>query len=245
MLSSLLDILLPKNCPLCFGVNVSTRPDKTSPEEEAGGLCRACAFDFKKITEPMCTLCGTPFVTGIGENHLCAECISKKRIPFIKVRSALYYTHNTPGAIRLFKYHGLFALRPAFAEFIRPILFEFKDTNLIVPVPLHKSRLRHRGFNQSLMLARIVSKQLKKDLDYTTLKRTRQTRAQTGLKGEERRRNVKGAFQVKDSSVFKGKRVLLVDDVYTTGATITECARTLKRAGAEISVLTLARTARV
>ena len=116
---------------------------------------------------------------------------------------------------------------------------------MVVPVPLHKKRLRHRGFNQSLMLARLAAKKLNKKLDYTTLTRERLTRPQTELKGDERRRNVRGAFEIKKSNLFKGKRVLLVDDVYTTGATITECARVIKRAGGETSVLTLARTARV
>ncbi len=166
-------------------------------------------------------------------------------MPFIKARSALYYTENGAQAIRLFKYNGLFALKPAFEALLYPLLLEFRDTDLVVPVPLHRRRLRHRGFNQSLILARLVAKNLNKRLDYTALKRGRLTRPQTELKGEDRKKNVRGAFEITDNAAFKEKKVLLIDDVYTTGATITECARILKSAGGEVSVLTLARTARV
>jgi ComF family protein len=245
VLSSLLEILLPATCPLCGEAAAHAHPRSKIPTGETGGLCESCLCGFKRISGPLCSLCGAPFVTTAGADHLCASCIKAKRVPYDKARSALIYHANAPRAIKLFKYHGLFTLRPAFSALLYPLLLEFIDTELIVPVPLHKSRLRHRGFNQSLILAKIVAKRLNKKLDYTTLKRTRLTKPQTELKGEERRRNVRGAFELKDNALVKGKRVLLVDDVYTTGATITECARVLKRANAEVSVLTLARTARV
>ena len=206
MLSSLLDILLPGTCPLCFKALKSTRPDSLTHAGATGGLCTDCLTGFVKITGPICTLCGAPFVSSIGASHLCSECIKTKRVPFIKARSALYYSENTQGAIKLFKYNALFALKPAFATLLSPLLPEFRDTDLIVPVPLHRSRLRHRGYNQSLMLARIVAKKLNKRLDYVSLKRTRLTKPQTELKGDERRRNVRGAFIVKGEMSFKEKR---------------------------------------
>lgn len=245
VLPSLLEILLPGTCPLCYGAAETARANSSTSVDEIGGLCEPCRFGLKKITGPICTLCGTPFVTETGANHLCAECIKAKRVPFVKARSAIYYTESGAEAIKLFKFRALFALKPAFKALLQPTLHEFKDTELIVPVPLHRNRLRHRGFNQSLILARIVAKRLNVALDYSTLKRTRLTKPQTELKSEERRRNVKGAFTVKGNMPFKGKKVLLIDDVYTTGATITECARVIKKAGGEASVLTLARTARV
>lgn len=245
MLSSLIDILLPNACPLCGEAAASKYPASLPATEYPAGLCADCDKGFKAITGPICSLCGIPFVTSTGPDHLCTGCIKRKRVPFIKARSALYYTENGAQAIKLFKYHGLFALKPTFCALLNPLLSEFKDTDLVVPVPLHKKRLRHRGFNQSLILARLVAKSLNKKLDYTILKRVRLTRPQTELKGEDRKKNVQGAFNITDDMVFKEKRVLLIDDVYTTGATITECARTLKGAGGEVSVLTLARTARV
>ncbi len=245
MLSSLIDILLPNTCPLCAGEPAFDYAPSLSSTNRPAGLCADCLTGFKAITGPICSLCGAPFVTPAGPDHLCTECIKRKRVPFIKARSAFYYTENGAQSIRLFKYHGLFALKPAFEALFKPQLPEFRDTDLVVPVPLHRRRLRHRGFNQSLILARLVAKGLNKRLDYTALKRVRLTRPQTELKGEDRRRNVRGAFEIRGEGVFKEKRVLLIDDVYTTGATITECARILKSAGGEVSVLTLARSARV
>ncbi|MBE9532136.1 MAG: ComF family protein [Proteobacteria bacterium] len=245
MLSSLLNILLPTNCPLCLGTKNTTRSKRAASDKETGGLCAACRYGLKKITSPICTHCGAPFISEAGADHLCAGCIKTKKIPFIKARSALYYTQSATEGISLFKYHSLFALKPAFEAMLAPVLKEFIDMDLIVPVPLHRRRLRHRGFNQSLILARLAAKRLNAELDYTSFKRTKLTKPQTELKGKDRRQNVRGAFEVKREAAFKAKKVLLVDDVYTTGATVTECARVLKKAGAEVSVLTLARTARV
>jgi ComF family protein len=236
MLSSLLEILLPKVCPLCQDSSSSTLTDS--------GVCTHCLAGFTEIIGPICTICGAPFVTPAGADHLCAICIKGKR-PFVKARSALYYTDEGAEAIKLFKYHGLFALKPAFDNIFYALLNEFRDTDLIIPVPLHRRRLAHRGFNQSLVLARIVAKRLNKKLDYSTLKRVRLTRPQTELKGEARKKNVRGAFMIMGEVNYKGKKLLLIDDVYTTGATITECSQVLTKAGGEVSVLTLARSARL
>ena len=113
----------------------------------------------------------------------------------------------------------------------------------MMPVPLHPRRLRERDFNQSLLLARYVASLLGAELDFLSLRRIRYTQPQTGLKRDERRKNVRRAFQIVDREVVKGRTILLVDDVATTGNTLNECARTLKRSGAEkVFCLTLART---
>lgn len=118
--------------------------------------------------------------------------------------------------------------------------------DLIVPIPLHKKRLKERGFNQSLLLAREVAKRHHIKMDYLNFKRVRFTEPQINLKGDERLKNVRGAFLVKDARVFKKMRILLIDDVYTTGATVMECSKVLKKAGAkDVYVLTLARVCRV
>ncbi len=113
---------------------------------------------------------------------------------------------------------------------------------MIVPVPLHLERLRWRGFNQSLLLARAIGQARHTPVDPFLLERIRSTTPQTQLKGKERRTNVRGAFHVSDAEKLTGKTVLLIDDVYTSGATTEECARTLRRSGAAtVDVFTLAR----
>ncbi len=149
-------------------------------------------------------------------------------------------------AIQRFKYNSethlissLGALLSSFAKEWVPNPNNF----LTIPVPLHRRRLRERGFNQSLLLAKVLASYLGTQLDYLSLIRKRYTRAQTGLKREERRKNVKDAFSVLNSEIIEDKNIILVDDVFTTGHTLNECARTLKKSGAiAVICLTLART---
>ena len=123
--------------------------------------------------------------------------------------------------------------------------FQFWDgdaIDLLVPVPLHVKRLRERGFNQAHLLIRRWAKQEGIPFDGLTLSRSRWTAPQTGLSRSERRKNIKGAFSIRHPERIKGRKIVLVDDVYTTGATVNECARVLMKAGAEfVDVLTLAR----
>ena len=114
-----------------------------------------------------------------------------------------------------------------------------------MPVPLHPQRLKARGFNQSLLLARELSRLTSFPLSCKNLRRARDTGQQVGLKTDERKRNVAGAFMLENTALFKGKKALLVDDVMTTGATLNECARLLKNAGSEVFALTVARTVKV
>ena len=119
---------------------------------------------------------------------------------------------------------------------------DFTDYSLIIPVPLHIKRLRERGFNQSLLLAHAIERKRQIPLNFSLLKRHKFTLTQTGLNKIERKKNIKGAFEVSDKKKIAGKNIILIDDVYTTGATINECAKTLIKAGAQkVTVLTLAR----
>jgi ComF family protein len=121
-------------------------------------------------------------------------------------------------------------------------LFADFRTDLIVPVPLHKKRLRQRGFNQAILLGEILSQQSGIPLQRNNLQRIRWTEPQVNLSAAARPGNVKGAFAVADSGAITGKNVLLIDDVYTTGCTVSECSRVLKNAGAAgVAVLTVAR----
>ena len=234
VLVSFLNLLLPPICPLC----------RNSLEEK--GLCEACLSGFKTISPPLCEVCGAPFVSKTGENHACGECITGK-IPFIKARSAVYYNEDAISAVHRFKYKGDFSFTKAFTTLLAGAYASLEETGFdtIVPVPLHDTRLAQRGFNQSLLLARELAKRVGTKVDYLSLVRTRHTPPQVNLKRKERLDNVKGAFSVKNPSMLKGKKVLLMDDVYTTGATVRECSKILKKSGARVFVLTVARVAKM
>jgi ComF family protein len=149
-------------------------------------------------------------------------------------------------AIHQFKYAG----KAHMAESLGPLLVSFArgwlntiDDCLTIPVPLHPKRLRERGFNQSLLLARHVASSLGAELDFLSLRRIRYTQPQTGLKSDERRKNVSRAFEFMNHGSVKGRTVILVDDVATTGNTLNECARVLRRSGCDsVFCLVLART---
>ena len=137
------------------------------------------------------------------------------------------------------------ALGPLLARFAEERIAESGPAVLIMPVPLHPKRLRERGFNQSLLLARHVSRALHIDLDFLSLRRVRYTPPQASLAKSERKQNVRGAFELKNQDAVKGINILLVDDVVTTGNTLNECARILRKGGArKVFGLSLARTGR-
>jgi ComF family protein len=149
-------------------------------------------------------------------------------------------------AIQRFKYNSetqlTSSLGALFSSFAREWIPNSKGV-LTIPVPLHRRRLRERGFNQSLLLAKTLSTSLGTQLDYLSFIRKRYTRAQTGLGKEERRKNVKDAFSVIYPNLIEGKKIILVDDVFTTGYTLNECAKALKKSGAvAVICLALART---
>ena len=215
-------------------------------------LCPSCTSGFFPVESPKCSRCGMMFKSRQGEDHLCGECLdSPKR--FQIARSAGIYKYTLMAVIHCFKYNGKIQLsRPlgtllfaAFASF-----WDKMNIDLIVPVPLHSKKLRMRGFNPSFLLVKDwvgIAKFLNVKLpdipvDINVLARRRWTEPQTGLGREERLANIKNAFNISDGSKITGKRILLVDDVYTTGATVNECAKVLLKGGAgHVDVLTLAR----
>ena len=134
------------------------------------------------------------------------------------------------------------ALGEVMANFAWP-LFEIRDYSMIIPVPLHVKKLRERGFNQALILSKVIARHHRLKLDYLSLRRTKFTQPQTTLGKKARQANVIGIFNVAHPEKLAREKIILVDDVYTTGSTLMECARTLKKAGVTtIAVLTMART---
>ncbi|MBU1161294.1 MAG: ComF family protein [Proteobacteria bacterium] len=215
-------------------------------------ICTNCSGTYMAVESPICSTCGVVFKSREGENHHCGECLNApKRVRM--ARSAGVYGKVLMAAIHCLKYKEKIQLaRPLgvllFMAFCR--YWNKENINLIVPIPLHKRKFRSRGFNTSFLLVRewaFIAKTLNGALTVIPvagdiLVRKRWTEPQTGLGRKERLQNIKNAFGVSDSSKVKGKKILLVDDVYTTGATANECAKVLLRAGAaRVDVLTLAR----
>ncbi|MBI3301377.1 MAG: ComF family protein [Deltaproteobacteria bacterium] len=236
-LTAALALLYPQRCLGCKAL--------VGPEES---FCTGCRRFLQIIESPLCLCCGAPFATSAGSDHLCSRCQARPPA-FRQARSwACYQSGETSPrplseAIQHFKYHRNLSTGKALAA-LGAMHFPLasQEYDLIVPVPLHLERLRWRGFNQSLILSRAIGRARQIAVDPFLLERTRPTVPQTQLNESERRANVRGAFVVVAPERLEGERVLLVDDVYTSGATVEECARALCRGGAAVvDVFTLAR----
>jgi ComF family protein len=207
-------------------------------------FCSACKEKINFITGNICHICGTTFPDSPAESHLCGDCLEAK--PYFSYARAIFsYENIILNAIHQFKYKSNISAGEILASFMAGFSFpdiDFTDYSLIIPVPLHVKRLRERGFNQSLILARALGEKKQIPVDFSALKRHKFTLTQTGSNKKERKQNIKGAFEVSDKKIIAGKNIILIDDVCTTGATANECAKTMIKAGArKVSVLTLAR----
>lgn len=229
-----LDALFPPLCHVCR---------KFIPAAGELHICQGCRELMSPIVAPLCIVCGIPFA-GAGNDHLCGGC-STSPPRFNAARAALAYEGASRDLIHSFKYRNKTHLRRPLALLTMEVLSEFirsRRPDLIMPVPLHRKKLSTRGFNQALLLGEILSQRLKIPLDRRNLRRTRWTESQVNLAAPDRIKNVKGAFSIRESDLVKGRRVLLVDDVITTGSTVEECGRVLKAAGAtDVTVITVAR----
>jgi len=228
--------------------------DSTLSKDAFFGLfCAACMEEIRLIRSPKCSVCGVPF-WGDGEtDHVCGHCEIQPR-PFVSAEALGVYDGPLRSAVHALKYDGKLRVarilgRALYRHFTASRLKHTVD--MIVPVPLHPVRLRKRGFNQSILLIRGWDKWLARDeqggcspvIRFEALRRIRNTRPQMSLGRKERQTNIIGAFDVHPRVSVEGKRVLLVDDVLTTGATVAECATVLLKAGAaKVDVLTVART---
>ncbi|MBU0680989.1 MAG: ComF family protein [Proteobacteria bacterium] len=180
------------------------------------------------------------YVKSGGGSHLCTLCRQKK-YAFERARAVFCYNDEIGKLIHSLKFSGKkTGLRTMAVLAQNSSLADLSSPDIIVPVPLHPLKLKSRGFNQSLLLAKVFFPDQKAKISHC-LVRSRHTRPQTGLKGDERRKNVVGAFLVREPERVQGKKICLVDDVFTTGTTVNECAKTLKKAGAaSVEVATLA-----
>ncbi len=198
------------------------------------------------LDDPCCAACGYPFdhqVVGIAAyDMLCGSCLAR-RPDYATARSAFEYDDASRPMILSFKHGGRTDRLDSFAaQMQRAGRVALAEADALIPVPLHRLRLMKRRYNQSALLARALSKRSGVPVSTTALLRTKRTPTQGGLSAVGRRRNVSGAFSVPDKEAVKGQRLILIDDVMTTGATLSACARTLKRAGAaRVDAICLAR----
>ncbi|MCX5850308.1 MAG: ComF family protein [Deltaproteobacteria bacterium] len=234
-LNDLSDVIFP---PQCLGCGEIFHPQSKQI------FCPSCEENIRFITGNICPVCGITFSDSPAGSHLCGNCL-EKRPYFSYARAVFSYENIILKAIHQFKYGNNISIGAIFASFMSDFSFpdiDFTEYSFIIPVPLHIKRLRERGFNQSLILARAIEKKRQIPVNFSLLKRHKFTETQTGMNKTERKQNIKGAFEVGDNKKVAGNNIILVDDVYTTGATVNECAKTLIKAKAKkVTVLTLAR----
>ncbi|HPQ81283.1 MAG TPA: ComF family protein [bacterium] len=214
LFAEIADAVFPPRCPLCDLF-----------VERSGAPCADCEAALCRLESPA-------FTPGIGKSILspCLSCFA--------------YEGRIQEALHRFKYNGRLDIAGYFAQELFETASRTGRFDMLVPVPLHTRRLRERGFNQSALLARRLGKLMSVPVELDSLVRGRDVKPQVGLSREERAENVRGAFSVKPGrgKVFEGSKVLLIDDVMTTGATLAWCARPLKDAGAdEVAAITVAR----
>ncbi|MBF0248201.1 MAG: ComF family protein [Alphaproteobacteria bacterium] len=232
----ILDLVLP---PTCFGCG------RVVGEPHA--LCPDCWTRLTFIGPPVCDACGHPFDHEVPDRALCGAC-ARERPPFGRARGALLYDDASKDLVLGFKHADRTELAKLFSKWMtqagRALVAE---ADLVVPVPLHWTRLFSRRYNQAALLARALGRSCGVAVLPDALVRARRTPSQGHLGVKARARNVQGAFRVhpRRGARIRGKRVLLVDDVYTTGATARACAKVLLRGGAaSVDVLVLARVVR-
>jgi ComF family protein len=227
VMRSALDFALPPRCPGC-GTIVA----------DVHSFCGDCWRQVDFLGDSGCHCCGLPLEA--TEQTTCARCLaSPPRIA--RTRAAVAYDELSRGlAIRL-KYGRKVAVARTMAQYMAPLVTPEPDA-ILVAVPLHRTRLWTRGFNQSALVARELSRRLKLRATPLVIRRTRRTPPLKGMSPLQRRKVVAGAFQVTDKAAVAGRTVILIDDVLTTGSTAEACARALKRAGAaRIELVTWAR----
>ena len=218
-----LDLIFPPRCIVCSHLGT--------------WLCAECASGLPYITGPVCYRCGIP----LQQDRLCARC-EREPLSLERIHSVFLFQGPLRAAVHRLKYRNGRAVAGPLGR-LMAVWWEEQQipVDVIVPVPLHPRRLRERGYNQAALLAQVLGQQIGRPVRKKAVERVRHTRSQMRLDAAERRSNVAGAFQCLDSRI-NDCRILLIDDVCTTGATLDACAKALREAGATwVHALTLAR----
>ncbi len=232
LIKTFIDFVLPPRCLLC---------GKVIQTDDC--LCSECFNKINFISKPYCIHCGIPLSNDNLSDLYCVSCLEHKS-PFRLCRSAIKYDDFSKKLILDFKFSDCLENRYLLSRwlFIAGADIFNEKIDMIIPVPLHYSRLFKRKYNQSAILSAELSKLSNVPADFKSLRKIRQTLPQIKCDSKERSKNVRNAFDVVHPENIKDKRILLVDDVYTTGSTLTECAKVLKKSGAKsVDALTVAR----
>lgn len=230
ILKTLLDFLLPHSCPICHQRGVES------------GLCSECFSKLEFIGQQKCSVCGSPLDAIVPGMTVCGKCL--KDPPYFHQAEAVFkYNDAIKKLILPFKHSDHIELTNLFVQWMSAnSRHMIEHADILIPVPLHWSRLLKRKYNQSALLAQRLSIRYKKEYEPLILVRVKATKSQGHLTSKERKKNVSGVFKIKHKKLIKDKFILLIDDVFTTGATANECAKILLKSGAKsVDVLTIAK----
>ncbi len=227
---AVLDFALPPRCPGCGTITV-----------EVDLFCQGC-WSAVEFMGGGCRSCGLPLEA--TEAETCGACLASP--PALdRIRSAVAYGDTARGLVLRLKYGRKTALARTMAHYMRRPLGELSANAMLAPIPLHPRRLWSRGFNQAALIAFALGRAGGHEADPLLLRRTKHTPRLKGMSVSERQRTVQGAFKLRDGRDVRGRNIILVDDVYTSGSTAAACARLLKRSGAaSVELLTWARVVR-
>jgi|LSQX01.3.fsa_nt_gb competence protein ComFC len=230
LLDAALDFIYPRIYCVCCGERLEKRA--------VHGICDNCCEAMPFIHDPRCHVCGKP---APEESETCPECRYHNH-EYDRALAVFEYSATIRELIHRFKYNKEYTLSRTFGYFMTELLMECGWTaDMIIPVPLHKNRLKSRGFNQSALLGDYLSQRINIPCEEDILIRSIDTKTQTGFHRQDRLKNLKNAFTVICPEKVEGRNILLVDDVHTTGATVDSCSKELRRAGAgKIYVITAA-----
>ncbi|MCG9129547.1 ComF family protein [Candidatus Poribacteria bacterium] len=231
VIETALTFLYPAHCKVC---------EKTIGLESIPYLCGYCWDSLEFVTRPWCEICGIQ-----SNEEICSECATTPP-RYGKLRTIAFYGTILQKIIHLYK----FEKKRSLAKYLSDLMIRhlpndcnFDEYDYILPIPIHKNRLRERGFNQSILISKGISKEIGIDICTDALVRSKNTSPQSSLARDARQSNIVGAFEIKNKKLIEGKRILIFDDVYTTGATVNEAVNMLwNEDPLEIDVLTLART---
>jgi ComF family protein len=231
---ALSDLFFPRACPFCESPDIGLD----------SCLCDKCLDSVRFLSGSVCNICGLPFPDiASEEGSTCGRCLTRPP-RYRRARYGVYYEGPLRDALVRFKYSAALHIGPGLSELLIQSFhkhFDKSEFDVILPVPIHRNKLKHRGFNQALVLALRLSAETGLPVYRTTLQKVIDTPPQVGLPRKDRIKNLKGAFGVSKREALRDRRVLLVDDVATTGSTIAECSKTIAAAkAARVDVLVLA-----